>query len=164
MNLPNTYPIIDGFQFSTKLRCGLTFRDLAVQQYEALRRAGGFRNKTWLAPKDSTITIPMRDSYEFQLFLKPGSVIWGYCLIADTEDDEVTPGGTISFNVRDACDDVPLFSEVTTRQNQSSPYPTQYLSKLWVVGKPGTLNVEICSTYSTAVMGQLALFGGEPAA
>jgi hypothetical protein len=158
MNHPG-YPITDGFTFSTKQRCALKFRDIAVQEYENLRRASGLRNKQWLAPKDSTILIPARDSFEYQVFLNPGSAIWGYCFVADTDGE----AGTLSFEVRDACDDVPLFSEVITRQaSEGNPYPTQYLSKLLVVGPPGLLNVVICNTYATAMQGQVVLYGGEP--
>jgi hypothetical protein len=52
---------------------------------------------------------------------------------------------------------------VITRQAVSPPYPTQYLSKLMIVGAPGLLNVEVCNTYGTTQLGQLALYGGEPA-
>lgn len=155
----DSYPVTDGFVFSTKLRCDLQFRNLAIQQYEAMRRASALRNKTWLSPKDSTVLIPAFDSFEYQISMVPGSVIWGYAFIAATE----SAGGSLAFNVRDSCDDTPLFSEVTTRQNQTTPYPQQYLSKLLVVGPPGLINVEICNTYSTPMTAQLAIYGGEPA-
>lgn len=153
------YPVLDGFDYSTNLRCNLTFRNLATQQYEELRRSRAYKNKAWLVPKDSTVLIPARDSYEYQLYMKPGSAIWGYTFVAATGESE----GTLSFNVRDGCDDIPLFSEVTTRQAVSIPYPQQYLAKLLVLGHPGLLNVEICNTYATAQLGQLVLWGGEPA-
>jgi len=155
------YPITDGFVLSTKQRCSLTFRDIVVQEYELLRRASAFRNKTWLAPKDSTITIPASDSYEYQIPIKPGSVIWGYCFVANTA---LQPNQTLSFQVRDACDDIPLFSEEITRLAvEGIPNdPTQYLSKLLIVGPPGLLNVVICNTYPEAMNAQVVLFGGEP--
>lgn len=157
------YPVTDGFTFLRDLRCGLQFLDLVLEQYEDLRRSGGMRNRTWLVPKDSNILIPARDSYEYQVPLVPGSAIWGYCFIADTADPEITPPGTLSFNIRDGCNDQPLFSEVVTRlYGGAPPYPTQLLSKLLILGRPGLLNVEICNTYATAMLGQLALYGGEP--
>lgn len=162
MNIQDAYPVIDGFVFASQQRCGLRFRDVVLEQFEALRRAGGFRSKTWLAPKDSSFQIPARDSFEYQLFLKPGSVIWGYTFVAVTGQQQAETPGTMSFNVRDGCDDIPLFSEVVTRQNQTTPYPQQYLSKLLIVGRPGLLNVEICNTFAAANTGQLVLWGGEP--
>lgn len=158
-DLLDSFPVTDGFTFCRTLRCDLAFQNLAVQQYEALRRASAFRTKTWLAPKDSTVLIPAFDSFEYQISLVPGSTIWGYSFLADTGEET----GSLSFNLRDSCDDTSLFSEVTTRQSQTPPYLQQYLSKLLVVGPPGLLNVEICNTYGTAVTAQLAIYGGEPA-
>jgi hypothetical protein len=162
---PQPYPIIDGFTFSTKLRCALTFRDLATQEYELLRRASAMRDKMWLAPKDSTILIPPYDSFEYQVSMKPGSTIWGWSFLAATGNQNLDPpdNGSLSFEVRDSCDDIPLFSEVCTRTLVTAPYPQQYLSKLMIVGPPGLLNFVICNTYATAKMGQVVLYGGEPA-
>jgi hypothetical protein len=159
MNLLD-YPITDGFALSTKLRCGLTFRDIATQEYELLRRSTAMRNKMWLSPKDSTVLVQAYDSFEYQIYMKPGSAIWGYTFAADTGGED---GGTTSFQVRDACNDIPLFSEVVTRQLIDPPYPQQYLAKLLIVGPPGLLNVEICNTFNEAIPAQLILFGGEPA-
>jgi hypothetical protein len=164
---PQPYPIIDGFVMSTKLRCALTFRDIATQEYELLRRASAMRNKMWLAPKDSSILIPPYDSFEYQVSMKPGSAIWGWTFVAATgnqNSDVPDDVGTLSFEVRDACDDIPIFSEVCTRTRiASGVYPQQYLSKLLIVGPPGLLNFVICNTYAAAQMGQVVLYGGEPA-
>lgn len=159
MSYLDGFPVTDGFALSTKQRCGLTFRDIVVEQYDALRRASAMRNKSWIVPQDSTILIPAFDSYERQIQMKAGSAIWGYCFIAATGGE----GGTLSFEVRDGCDDIPVFSEVVTRQTVSPPYPAQYLTKLLVIGAPGLVNVVICNTYSTPMQGQLVLYGGEPA-
>jgi hypothetical protein len=150
----NDFPVIDGFSFDTNLRCDLQFENLAIQQYDALRRASAYRFKNWLVPKDSTVMIPAFDSYEYQLYLKPGSAIWGYVF---------WQVAGLSFQLRDSCDDVPLFSEPSTNQTHSSPYQQQYLTKLLIVGHPGTLTVEICNTLDTAQQCQLVLSGGEPA-
>lgn len=164
------YPITDGFTFSTKLRCNLAFRNLATQEYEIFRRAGAFRSKQWLVPQDSTILIPAFDSYERQLWMPAGSVIWGYSFVGSTgQQGEITATATQSFEVRDACDDVALFSEIATRQfalnntfPNTNPVPQQYLAKPLLVGPPGLINVVIASTYPTAQVGQLVLYGGEP--
>jgi hypothetical protein len=164
----DNFPVLDGFLFSTKLRCDLTFRNLAIQQYEALRRAGGFRQKEWPTPQDSLIKIPARNAYKRQLWLPPGSVIWGYSFIGTTGEQ---PEGTLSWEVFDACDDVPLFSEMITRTNAAqnpaggvNQVPQQYLSKLMIVGPPGLLNITICNTFGVDQVGQLVLYGGEPVA
>ena len=161
-------PILDGFSFSTKLRCNLTFRALAVQQYEALRRATAMRNKIWCVPQDSTINIPAFDSYERQVRVATGSVIWGYSFSGNT-GQQADSLGSQSWEVRDACDDIPLWSEIVTRrfalQNPAAGFnqvPQQVLSRLLVVGPPGLLNVIIANTYATAQVGQLILYGGEP--
>jgi hypothetical protein len=177
---PQQYPILDGFQFSTKLRCNLTFRNLVLEQYEALRRSTAMRNKTWCVPQDSTILIPAYGSYERQVYVPAGSVIWGYSfsgVTAGADPGQSTPAftGTQSWEIRDNCDDIPLFSEIVTRrfaeQSPTPPanlggagnqVPQQYLTKLLVVGIPGLLNVILANTYATPQVGQLVLFGGEP--
>lgn len=166
---PDQYPVLDGFQFASKLRCNLTFRALAIQQFEALRRSGGFRNKTFCIPQDSTIKIPAYGSYERQVWVPAGSVIWGYSFSGETGQTN----GSQSWEVRDSCDDIPVFSEVVTRRMaalnpipvlgvNSNAVPQQILSKLLVVGPPGILNVVICNTYGTDQVGQLVLYGGVP--
>lgn len=166
------YPILDGFSFSTKLRCNLTFRNLALEQYEALRRASAMRNKTWCVPQDSAILIPARDSYERQVSIKDGSAIWGYSFSGLTGQITNQAISSQAWEVRDACDDIPLFSEIVTRrfaaQNPTggslnvNPVPQQYLTKLLIIGPPGLLNVIIANTYPTDQVGQLVLWGGEP--
>jgi len=174
---PPQYPILDGFAFSTKLRCNLTFRNLALQQYEALRRATAMRNKTWCVPQDSTILIPAYDSYERQVWVPRGSAIWGYSFSGITngtdEETDITYTQTQSWEIWDNCDDLPLWSETVTRrfaqQNPTgvflnfNPVPQQMLTKLLIVGTPGLLNIVIANTFPTAQVGQLVLFGGEPA-
>jgi hypothetical protein len=179
----DTYPVIDGFVFSTKLRCDLQFRQAAVEQYERLRRAKTYRQMQWLIPRgpvgvtdvEGAATIPAYDSYEKQVQVGAGSVIWGYSFVGIT-GGEHTPQtlnpGSMSFEVRDACDDIPLFSEICTRlyavQNPITPspgfnqVPQQYLAKLLIVGPPGLLNVVIANTYNTTQLAQLVLFGGQP--
>jgi hypothetical protein len=163
------YPVIDGFFDKASYRCNLTFLALASREFEALRRAGGYRQKHWCTPKDSTTPIPARDSYEYQVEMKPGSAIWGYTFTGfNSLNDETDVLQIMSFQVRDACDDVPLLSEFGTQQefggnNLSDIYLQQPLAKLMIVGPPGLLTVEIASTYSTAQTGvQLILWGGEP--
>ena len=171
----NDYPPLDGFLFASKLRCNLTFRSLAIQEFEAMRRATGLRNRTWCVPQDSSILIPAYDSYERQVYIPAGSVIWGYSFVGLTgnptvDDEEVL--GTQSWEVRDACDDIPLFSEIATRRFAAqsptgvnlgvNPVPQQILSRLLVIGPPGCLNVVIANTFATAQVGQLLLFGGQP--
>jgi hypothetical protein len=164
--MSDLYPVIDGFMYASKQRCNLTFRSVALQEYDLLRRAGAYRQKTWLVPQDSTILIPAYDSYEKQLWMPPGSVIWGYSFVGltglQTDSDEP---GTQSWQVRDGCDDVPLFSEVVTQMFQFDKlHPVQQvqLTKLLIIGPPGTLNVVICNTFAVPKMGQLVLYGGEP--
>lgn len=162
-------PVLDGFSFSTNLRCNLTFKALAIQQFEALRRATAMRNKVWCVPQDSKITIPAFDSYERQVRVATGSVIWGYSFCGPTGEQVLDANGSQAWEVRDACDDIPLWSEAVTRrralQNPAgggNQVPQQILSRLLVVGPPGLLNVVIANIYPRAQTGQLILYGGEP--
>lgn len=169
LSADQAYPVIDGFTFSTKFRCNMRFRNVAVQEYEAIRRAGALRNKSWLTPQDSTILIPALDSYERQIWMPEGSVIWGYTFVGlcgEQDNDSPEEAGTQSWEVRDGCDDVPLFSEVVTQQlyaGQPNRLLIQnYLAKPLLVGPPGLINVVICNTFRTPQVGQLILYGGEP--
>lgn len=176
-----TYPVIDGFVYSTNLRCDLQFKPAALREYERLRRSQTFRQKQWLIPRgpegttgvEGIVAVPAFDSFEMQVSVGTGSVIWGYSFVGITEGEhtpETLNPGTQSFEVRDACDDIALFSEIITRryavQNpvpSLNPVPQQYLSKLLVVGPPGLLNVVLANTYNTPQLAQLVLYGGEAA-
>jgi hypothetical protein len=159
--------LIDGFNYKRTLRCNFTHLSLAVEQFEALRRAGGFRQKQWCIPQDpATQVIPANDSYEIILDVGPGAVIWGYTFVGLTQEDE--PGDTMSYQVRDACNDVSLFSEFATQQFslwQGDPGfggGQTLLSKLYVVGAPGLLTVEIANQQTTDQTAQLIIYGGVP--
>jgi hypothetical protein len=160
LTIEDQYPIADGFLLSTSLKCDLQFTPLAIQEFQALRRAGCMRTKVWCVPTDvNSIPIPAFDSYEIQLYCKPGSAIWGYSLIGPWGG----PNGIISFLVRDACDDVALVSESLSRQPVTGPAPQQPLARILVVPPPGVLNIVIASTFTTPQQAQLILWGGEPA-
>jgi hypothetical protein len=165
MNItPPNYPLIDGFLLDTSLKCDLTFRSLALTEWERLRRAGAFRSKIWTIPDDSNIGIPAFDSYEKEISCVPGSAIWGFVFVSPSGS------GPFSIQIRDACTDVAIASEVIradkfnagTNGTPQSVYQ-QPFSRLLVVAHQGLLSVEICSLQSTNQLGvQLALFGGEP--
>lgn len=155
---PDAYPTLDGFLFKTKLRANLTFENLVIREYEALRRSGAYRSRAWCAPLDSQVTIAAFDCFELQVWLKPGAAIWGWTFTGSVNED----GTASSFNVRDACGDIPWFSEHVTKPMNAPPYQQQFLSKLYVVSEPGLLNVTIANTSSEAASAQLILYGGEP--
>lgn len=152
------YPTLDGFLFKTKLRANLTFANLVLREYEALRRSGAYRSRAWCTPNDSQVQIAAFDCLEQQVWMKPGSAIWGWTFTGTVNDD----GTAASFNVRDACGDIPWFSEHLTKPAGAPTYQQQYLSKLYVVSEPGLLNVTIANTSGEAVTAQLILYGGEP--
>ena len=160
------YPVIDGFLYKTSLRCNLTFLSLALAEFEALRRAGAYRSKSWLVPQDSTaIPIPARNSYELQVPVVPGSAIWGYTFtgVNVAGADDPADDGTFSFQVTDSCNNVKLFSEFVTKPSSDPTYRQQLLSRLHICAEPGLLHVEIASTFATDQTGaQLILYGGEP--
>lgn len=168
LNADPNYPIIDGFMLSTNLRCNLRFNALALQRYEAIRRAGGYRSKCWLSPHNSQQAIPGNDSFEESLPVVPGSVIWGYNFVNSIVQG-VTNTGPFSFQVSDSCSDVPFFSEVirTDKFHLSdgilSRHGQQLFSRPLVVGESGLLNVIICSMQPADALGvQVMLVGGEP--
>ena len=173
---PEDYPPIDGFLLNAgvalgsptgalpALRCNLTILSLALEQYACLRKSKGYRSKQWPIPQDSTFVIPAYGSYEYELQVPIGSVIWGYIFtgFAITE-----PFGFLTYRVTDACNNVDLFSEFVTKPAEDASYKQQNLSKLYVVGPPGLLRVEIANTTNTDINSsnfatQLILCGGTP--
>jgi hypothetical protein len=166
------FPVIDGFILDTDQRCDLQFKALAVEQYHDLRRSKAFRSKAWCIPNDVTaFPIPARDSYEYQVYMKPGSAIWGYSFTGDsTAGGGISaPVGIDSFQVRETCTDVPLFSEFVTKRPEQPNFfgqawaQQEFLSSLLIVPAPGLLHVEIATTCATPRQIQLILWGGEPA-
>jgi hypothetical protein len=156
---PDDYPIIDGFLLNTQLKCDLTFFALAIEEFRALRRSGSYRTRCWCIPNDPSQianAIPPRDTVEFQVYCEPGSAIWAYSFPA--------PRNQYSFQVTDACTDVPLLSEpVFSLGGVRGSQAQQLLSKLLIVSKPGLLNVQISSVFAAEPLGiQLVLWGGEP--
>lgn len=119
------------------------------------------RPRQWLIPEDSNaIRIPARDAYEKQIYVKPGSAMFGYILIGNWGMVSV---GQLTCRITDACTGVSLTSEPLTRRQAGPPAPQQYFPKLLVIGEPGTLDVEISSTFPTDQVAQVVLCGGEPA-
>lgn len=158
------YPVSDGFLLNTHLRCNLRFRSMVLAEFEALRRAGSYRSKYWVVPRDSNIAIPARNSFEYQENVVPGSALWGFLWTQSGN------AGPFSFQVREACTKVPLFSEVVRADNFSAsisgdePAPVAYpFGRLLIVPTPGLISIEICSQQTTDATGvQLVLCGGEP--
>lgn len=152
------YPVIDGFALSTALRCNLTFRSMVLAEFEALRRAGAYRNRTWVVPEDTNIAVPPYDSLERQIQVEPGSALWGY-----TFTGSASAFGILAFQIVDACSDYALSSEVVCLNDQTPLSAQKAFAKLLVVGAPGLLNVTITSTFGFDETGvQLILYGGEP--
>ena len=167
-NERSDYPIMDGFLYNPRLRCNLTFLSLALEQYEALRRSTGMRTRVWCCPDDSNaIVCPANGSYEQQVYVKPGSAIWGYTFTG-LSTGEGAEQGLLSVQVTDTCTDESFVSEnvLTPAAGALSTLPgrglQRPLSKLFIVGQPGLLNVVIASTYRENQHPQLLLYGGEP--
>lgn len=157
------YPIIDGFLLDTNLKPSLTWRNMALANYEDVRRAGSLKARHWCTPLDTNIVIPARDSYEYQVFCKPGSVIvmWSFLV----SQRVLAAGGNFSVRIKEACNDTGVETECLFGAT-GTPNPTQRrLPRPIVIATPGILNVEICSLYdedSEPGDCQLVLWGGEP--
>ena len=163
MTTPDGYNVIDGFLLDTGLKPDLTWRNMVLPNYEAMRRAGAMRSRCWSIPLDANISIPAYDSYEYQVYMHPGSVfaLWSFLV----SQRVLTAGGNFSVRIKEACNDTGLQNECLFGAT-GTPYNKQRrIARPVVVATPGTLNVEICSTYSQASQAgdcQLILWGGEP--
>ena len=161
---PPDYPVIDGFLLNTQMKCTPNFRQMALEEWEALRRTGSYRTKYWTIPENSNSAIPAWNSYEYQIICVPGSAIWGFIWTQSTN------AGPFSIQVRDACTGVAIANEWMRTDNYNSPGGSgnpspfqQPFSRLIVVAAQGLLTVEICSQQATdATQVQLVLCGGEP--
>ena len=162
---PPDYPMIDGFLLNTTVKCTPNFRQMALEQWDALRRTGSYRSKDWTTPENSLIAIPAWNSYEYQQKAVPGSAIWGFTWVQGGGN-----AGPFSFQVRDACTGVAIASEAiradrfngTGGSGQPAPFQ-QPFARLIVVAAQGLITVEICSQQTTdATQIQLVLHGGEP--
>ena len=168
------YPPMDGFMLSAGLyagvsptipaiRCNLTFRSLALQQFECLRRAGAYKSKMWPIPTDSTLTVPAFDSFEYELQVPIGSAIWSYIFTSGVQTSDVSTGfGFVGFQITDACNNVPIFSEPVTKKSSDWSFRQIPLGRLLVVGAPGLLKIELTNTTPAAQSAQLILCGGVP--
>lgn len=168
MTLPLPYPVVDGFLLDTLERCNMKFEALAIEQFHDLRRSAAFRPQAWCVPTDVvSFEVPAFGSYEYQVYIKPGSAIWGYTFTGDS--DAGGNGGIDSFQIRETCTDVPLCSEFLTKRPEGANFfgkiwsKQQYLTSLLVVPAPGLLHVELATTCATPRQIQLILWGGEPA-
>ena len=149
------YSIMDGFVLLSSYRCDLRFRNIVIDEYEPLRRAGGFRVFNLVFPLDSRVQIPAYDALEGQIKTKPGACYWAYLFLATA--------GLYSLKVTDGCTGTDLWSqEVVASPKSAKQCP---LSRLLIVPAMGLLNVQICSLNSVAASGvQFVLWGGQPAA
>jgi hypothetical protein len=157
--------MIDGFLLNTTMKCTPNFRQMALEQWDALRRTGSYRSKDWTTPENSLIAIPAWNSYEYQQKAVPGSAIWGFTWVQGGGN-----AGPFSFQVRDACTGVAIASEAiradrfngTGGSGQPAPFQ-QPFARLIVVAAQGLITIEICSQQTTdATQIQLVLHGGEP--
>lgn len=164
-SIESQYPVRDGFFIRTDYRCQPTMLALAIEEYEALRRSKSYRSKYWMTPESTnSFQIPAFDSYEQEVTCVPGAAIWGFIFVG------VTQQGSMSFQVREACTDVPLLSEVVRTDNfvtgasdgSGTVFSQNLLSKLLIVPSPGLLVVEIANLTSGNLGAQLILCGGEP--
>lgn len=168
----NAFPITDGFLYNTMLRPNLTFGSLALDEFEALRRAGAYRTRWLCIPEDpSTTSIPKAGIYEYQTSVIPGSAYWGWIFTAPA-----AVAGQFSIEITDGCtgeriwetevNTGTLVSPTSTAAGQLNPGQGKQnlFSKLLVIGKPGTINVLICSldTAQADSNVQLILCGGQP--
>jgi hypothetical protein len=154
----DAYPISDGFTLRIDILPDLEFNSMVLGEYEHLRRSSRLQGKVWAIPGDPvSALVPSWDSYDEQLSIKPGSVIWGWSF----------PGPSLSnpysFQIVDVGSGEEMFSEPVSVTNPGLPSQQNQFAKPLVVSPPGLLNITICNQGPANVGGiQLILWGGEP--
>ncbi len=169
----------DGFLYNTLLRDNMTYLAFCLRNYDALRGVKNYRSRTWVIPENTlNQTLNPWNSFEYQVPMPPGSIIWGWTWANGNSGGVVA---NFSFSFADSCNDARFASEVisTSRsagknslysntglnpgQGKQNPLP-----KPLVIGPPGLLNVNISAMDINTPLAtnisnvQLILWGGEP--
>ncbi len=175
-NLPGGMepPIVDGFthSLSTKL-LPTTYRAHVLAQMETLRRSSNYQFKLFSAPDSANAAIPAYSQNEYQVKMRPGTLVWGVFLSAFATNAGVVADLTTSYvQVTDMSTGTPLMSDYELGQVMSgnlNPTPARmyerYPSLLpgpRLVSGSGQVNIEIYNSGAVGNTYQLVLYCAEP--
>lgn len=166
-------PIIDGFTFNSKPVHYLSYYHNALTGLEPLRRANAMRLRMHGIPDPQFVPIPPYESVEKQIRVLPGSYLWGWSFYCEQNGTNQTPINSI--RIVDSCTELPildrpalntLFSNVVvsgqTQENYGQNTGVILLSRPYIVGAPGLLNVEVTNGAAFSCTCQLVLMFAEP--
>ncbi len=162
-----TRPLIDGFTYSlTRIPSPSSFYQNCVAQLDYLRRANGYHMRIYNVPDDLDEPIPAYGTLEYQVRTQPGAYLWAL-MFAITGN--AGTAANISIQITDACTETKLFSDYTLGTSFAEDTsgiglnrPPCLMSKPFLIGAPGLLNVELTSNSASAINCQLLLFMAEP--
>jgi hypothetical protein len=173
---PMEKPIVDAFthSLSTKL-LPTTYRSHVLAQMDTLRRSTNYQFKMHSAPDEANATIPAYSQNEYQVKMRPGTLIWGVWISATTITDDVVVDADLTTTfaqITDMSTGMGLLSDYELAQVMSgnlNPSPSRvyerYPSLLpgpRLVSGSGQVNVEIYNSGPVANTYQLVLYCAEP--
>jgi hypothetical protein len=167
-------PIVDGFTHSlSTLLLPTTYRSHVLAQMEALRRSTNYQFKLFSAPDSANAAIAAYSQNEYQVKMRPGTLIWGVYVSAFVTSTGIDANLTTSFvQVIDMSTGMGLISDYELTQVMSgnlNPTPSRvyerYPSLLpgpRLVSGSGQVNIEIYNSGGVGNTYQLVLYCAEP--
>lgn len=163
-------PIVDGFTHSmTVLMLPTTYRALVLAQMEVLRRSTNYQFKMYSAPDAENETIVAFSQNEYQVKMRPGTLIWG-AWMATPNGGNLSP--LIFFQVTDMSTGTALMSDYECAQLVSAtinPAPARQFGRYpYLLAEPRTVSgngqvvIEVYNSSASAATVQLVLFCAEP--
>lgn len=149
--------VIDGFCYSLFRQYSAGwYEPMALGQMEPIRRAGGFRFRSYCVPEDQDVLIPAYDTVEMQVHIVPGSYLWGFLALVDP---------SLRIKITEGATGIPLSAEFISGFGSiafTPPGKPILLSQPRLIVDPGWINVEMANVLAAPSAVQLILLVAEP--
>ena len=155
--------VVDGYSYNFTFRRGcLRYIALSiVNQLRVVRAAIGDRRPGYyIVPQQVSVTIPARGTFEYNLAVTPGAVIWGLSVVTAKSNNTRIAAPKTSIRITEMQTQAQIQLEHTLTSYYHAPL---ILPSLIVVTAPGEIFVEIGSEDASAQAIQVILLTSEPA-
>lgn len=156
--------IIDGLTLKSNIRF-LPYRAPALfaGDLEVLRKSSAYVSKWHCVPDSFNEPILPKSHAYYQVWVPPGSYLWAYCF-----NNKGTGNRLLSFQIKEACNDIGLFKELipSTGAVVNATGTVQNPVMLTVprpLMEPGLLDIDIANAGTEATTCQLLLMFAIPA-
>jgi hypothetical protein len=138
--------------------CGY-YPTVILEQLRAIRKTNNFQQALYVVPGSASDVVPAYDTYEYQLNLPAGSIVWAYSFYDST-------AGSFSFNIFDPCTGRIASDQITGGGTSPTLWQGQIiLPTPYFTIDSGFLSVEVSNTGSTPSTNgtfQLVLYAMNP--